>query len=225
MITILHGALGSEHQFEALQSQLGEPSRVVSFVGHGNTPDVDSPWSIELFSTQLEQFLANQSDSSPARIFGYSMGGYVALHCALRSPHLFERILTLGTKFAWSQQVARKEAERLNPDMILAKVPAFAVDLERRHGTENWKNVLAKTAEMMIGLGVTPALEPHMLGSLQPRVRYGVGDRDTMVSVEETLEYYRATPNAELSVLPSTPHPIERVDPLALSGYVLEFLS
>ena len=44
-----------------------------------------------------------------ADIFGYSMGGYVALHAARRHPERIGSIMTLGTKFAWDTPTAEKE--------------------------------------------------------------------------------------------------------------------
>jgi hypothetical protein len=38
-----------------------------------------------------------------------------------------------------------------------------------------------------------------------------VGDRDVTVTVEETAAVSRLMPNAELAVLPRTPHPLEQV--------------
>lgn len=224
MITILHGALGSAHQFEPLRAALNVPSRVITFHGHGSTADVDQPWDIDLFSHQLEQELEREPQQQPAQIFGYSMGGYVALDCALRRPDLIGRIVTLGTKLHWTREGAEHETLKLNPDVIEAKVPAFAADLARRHGESSWKTVLQKTAHLMRTLGERPILTHERVGALTIPVRYGIGDRDEMVSLTETVDFYKATPGAELAVLPGTRHPMERVDPSRLAHHILSFL-
>ena len=180
VITILHGALGSAHQFAPLQGALSIPSRVITFIGHGAESDSDEPWSIELFSRQLEQSLQSDPSGAPAHIFGYSMGGYVALDCAIRRPDLIEKIVTLGTKLSWSEQGALDETKKLNPDIIEAKVPAFAADLARRHGAERWRTVLSKTADLMIALGSNPVLTIERCAQFSLPVRYGLGDRDEM---------------------------------------------
>ncbi|HLP29328.1 MAG TPA: alpha/beta fold hydrolase [Candidatus Didemnitutus sp.] len=224
MITILHGALGSAHQFEKLRSVLGVPSTVISFHGHGGTVDTNEPWSIDLFSKQLETELEYASSQGPALIFGYSMGGYVALDCALRRPDLIRRIVTLGTKLEWTREGAEHETTKLNPEVIEAKVPAFAADLALRHGKDRWKSVLHKTAELMRSLGASPVLTHERVGSLKTPVRYGIGDRDEMVTLAETVDFYKATPDAELAVVPGTRHPMERVNPTLLSHHILSFL-
>ncbi len=210
MITILHGALGSAHQFTPLTQALRDrPHRVLTLPGHGSAADVDAPWTIDLFSRWLEDIL--ESDGTPATIFGYSMGGYVAMDCALRRPDLVARIVTLGTKLAWSPEGAAREIRFLDPETILAKVPAFAADLAARHGEDRWRTVLAKTADLMTDLGARPVLTHERMSAMTVPVRYGLGDRDEMVTLDETLGFMRATPGAELFMLPGTRHPIERV--------------
>lgn len=221
---ILHGALGSAHQFSSLQEALSVATTVLTFVGHGNVADTPDDWSVELFSKQLEEELQSRNSSTPVAIFGYSMGGYVAIECALRRPDLISRIVTLGTKFDWSVEGALREVQKLNPVTIKNKVPAFADDLARRHGEDRWQTVLAKTADLMTGLGTQPTLSPEKCASLAIPVRYGIGDRDEMVSVEETIQYYRSSPGAELHVLPNTRHPIERVSVAELVRHIESFL-
>lgn len=224
MITILHGALGSSHQFQGIQAVLDEPSRVMEFYGHGSAADISVPWSIELFSQQLENELERDDSHGPALIFGFSMGGYVAIDCALRRPDLISRVVTLGTKLSWSVEGAEHETTMLNAAKIEAKVPAFAADLAHRHGHEHWRTVLAKTAELMRTLGAAPLLTPERCSNIAVPVRYGIGDRDEMVSMSETIEFFRSTPSSELAVLPGTRHPIERVNIEQLSQHILMFL-
>jgi hypothetical protein len=52
-----------------------------------------------------------------------------------------------------------------------------------------------------------------------------LGDRDQMVSLQETLDVYKALPQAQLAVLPNTPHPIEKVDLSLVSVLVQRFLN
>ncbi|NQW30548.1 MAG: alpha/beta fold hydrolase [Ignavibacteria bacterium] len=210
MIVVLHGALGSHHQFQPLLETLEDKAVFLELPGHGGTPDVDLPWSIRMFSERVEQFFENEGYAE-TKIFGYSMGGYIALDLARRRPELVRSIVTLGTKLNWSPEIALKETSRLNPDVIESKVPAFAKDLMERHGADNWKNVLAKTAQLMLDIGNNPPLTVENVADVGATVRFGIGDRDEMVTIEETLAFFRSTPNAEFTVLPGTRHPIETV--------------
>lgn len=216
-IVVLHGALGSKHQFEPLLAALGPSTTFVEFYGHGTTADVEDAWSIDLFTRQLEQVL--ESLDRP-RVFGYSMGGYVAITLAKSRPDLMSSIITLGTKFDWSPQGSANEVKKLDAAAISAKVPAYASDLQRRHGAERWEVALEKTAALMIDLGTTPVLAPAMMANIELPIHYGIGDRDEMVSIEETLQMYRATPGATFSVFPARRHPIEKAPLSQLVAYI-----
>ena len=51
-----------------------------------------------------------------------------------------------------------------------------------------------------------------------------LGDRDKMVSIEETVNVYRQLTDARFSVLPGTPHAIEAVDWSLVVPILLRFL-
>ncbi|RPI67590.1 MAG: alpha/beta fold hydrolase [Ignavibacteriae bacterium] len=233
-LVVLHGALGSAHQFEPLRALLPDVRlHILEFHGHGAAAEIDAPWTIDLFADQLQTYLQSiradlLSDLLPdllsdLPVLGYSMGGYVALRLAQRDSSI-SRILTLGSKLDWSPDGAAKEIKMLDADVIEAKVPAFAADLQRRHGADRWRTVLAKTADMMIGLGNDPVLTEGDMAKISIPVRYGLGDRDEMVTLDETARFYRATPGAELVVLPGTRHPIEKVRPHLLVEQIRSFL-
>lgn len=206
-LVVLHGALGSKHQFEPLLAALGPSTIFVEFHGHGTTADVEEPWSIDLFARQLEQVLEKMDRP---RIFGYSMGGYVAIALALSRPDLMSSIVTLGTKFEWSPEGSACEVKKLDAATIEAKVPAYAADLQRRHGADRWEELLEKTAALMMDLGTKQVLTPVMMANIEIPIHYGIGDRDEMVSIEETKHMYRSTPGATFAVFPSRRHPIEK---------------
>lgn len=163
-----------------------------------------------LFSSQLEKYIQEHKLVKPD-IFGYSMGGYVALYLTSQKPDLLGKVFTLGTKFQWTSDYAVRETGKLDADKILAKVPAFASELEKRHTATGWKEVLTNTRAMMLSLGNRNLLTPDTLAKIQNPVRIGIGDGDNTVSVKEALEISQTIPSAQLEVFPNTLHPIDRV--------------
>ena len=51
-----------------------------------------------------------------------------------------------------------------------------------------------------------------------------LGDRDKMVTLDETVEVYKNLPQAQLAILPNTPHPIEKVNTDRLASEIKSFL-
>jgi hypothetical protein len=52
-----------------------------------------------------------------------------------------------------------------------------------------------------------------------------LGDRDKMVTLEETVTVYKNLLNAQLCILPNTPHPLEQVNVDLLAYVIYTFLS
>ncbi|MAT39205.1 MAG: alpha/beta hydrolase [Ectothiorhodospiraceae bacterium] len=225
-IILLHGALGAASQFAAITSLLNKKCRVhtFDFEGHGENAYDERSFRIEYFAENLYAYL-DEHGIHDAFIFGYSMGGYVALYEALRNPGRIRRIITLGTKFNWNPDSAKKEASFLNPATLSSKAQEFVKQLEARHTGIGWRRNAEKTTKMMIHLGGSPLLTPERLAELNIPVRIMRGDKDRMVSMDESEEAFRALPNAEFSVLPGTPHPLERVDLDRLQFEILDYLS
>jgi pimeloyl-ACP methyl ester carboxylesterase len=225
-LLLLHGALGAQSQFEPLLALLPQELPVYSFnlQGHGGTTLPDGPFKIEAFATQLLAWL-QEKQLPPVNVFGYSMGGYVALEAARQNPAGFSSIFTLATKFAWSVESAQHETSRLNPELLQQKVPAFAQTLKDRHAPQDWAEVVRKTAQMMLQLGQAPVLTAAALQQIQVPVRVAVGDRDQMVTIHETSEAYRQLPTAQLQVFPDTRHPLEQLHWPLLAQALLNFFT
>lgn len=219
-LILLHGALGAASQFEALKAALKTSFevQVLEFYGHGASLS-DEPFRIEGFAEQLKAYL-DARDLRQVWVFGYSMGGYVALHLAAQHPEYFEKIITLGTKFHWTPESAAKEVQYLNPEKVEAKVPAYAAYLATLHGSPGWKTVMQKTAAMMLELGNGAALKDSDFKRIAVPCVLGLGDADTMVSAEETEQVEKVVPNAQVLRLEQTPHPIDKVELARLVKFI-----
>jgi len=211
-LLLLHGALGAGDQFSALLPLLGMIGKVHTpdFEGHGQAESVDRPFRAEYFVENIIRYLED-NDLSVVDIFGYSMGGFVGLCLARLYSDRVRRIFTFATKFHWTPDTAAREASYLDPDILLQKAPEFAHALEIRHSRCGWKTVLAKTKEMTLRLCRESLLSEADFRLISQPARLTMGDRDKMVSLEETIATFRLLPNAQLQIFPATPHPIEQV--------------
>ncbi len=211
-LIILHGALGAKTQFKDIAEQLKSHFTVHSFDfdGHGAKSVTESEYSIETFAQNLQDFMRENGIQQPL-IFGYSMGGYVALKLESQNPGSFEKLVTLGTKFDWTPESAEKESKMLNAEKIEEKVPAFAGYLKSLHGEDEWKNVLGKTAQMMLNLGNKPALTNDDFAKITLPVQLLRGSKDVMVSEAETTKVQEQLPHADYLEIAEWQHPINQV--------------
>lgn len=223
-IILLHGAIGAADQLEPLANELksmGFEVYSLNFSGHG-TKEFTNGFGIAAFSKELEDFISSNNVIKP-NVFGYSMGGYVALCLASQHPNLLGDIITLGTKFDWSPEIAAKEIKMLDAQTISEKVPKFAEALQKRHG-DKWKLLLEKTAEMMLELGKNNVLSENEFAKISNRVLIGLADNDTMVSLEETDFAASKIKNSKRFELTEAKHPIETVNTKHLGELIKQFI-
>lgn len=219
-LLLLHGALGSTAPFDSIIKPLENTYEVytLNFDGHGGEP-IPEHFSIDLFTNNVIDFL-NTKAIDNITVFGYSMGGYVALNAALKVPQKIKKIITLGTKFDWSVATAEKEVKLLNPVVIEEKLPKFAQKLSLEHQPEDWKVIMEKTAQMMLGMANGAKLKDADFKVIDIPVTLGLGSLDHMVSYDETEHVAKLLPNSKLVQLEGVKHPIDMVDKELLLNFI-----
>ncbi|MCD6012565.1 MAG: alpha/beta hydrolase [Flavipsychrobacter sp.] len=224
-LLLLHGAIGASAQLKSLAEQLSSTFKIhtFDFAGHGGKEGTEAPFSMANFANEVLAFM-EQEKLDKVSIFGYSMGGYVGMYLAKHYPDKVEKVVTLATKYHWDETTAAREVQMLNPEKIEQKVPAFAEALKNMHAPNDWKQLMKQTADMMLALGNDNPLKLTDYVSISTPAMILLGDRDKMVTLDETLAVYKALPNAQLGVIPNTPHPIEQVDAELLSVLIKRFL-
>ena len=225
-LLLLHGALGAKAQLKPLADLLADQFEVhrLDFSGHGEAVLSREGFDIAGFAGDVLAYLDTHGIDR-VDIWGYSMGGYVGLYLARHAPERVGRLCTLATKVHWTPEGAAREVKMLDPDTIEAKVPRFARALEARHTALGWKEVLQHTQAMMIAMGAAPPLQDEDFAQIEHQVRIGLGDRDRMVSLEESRAVYRLLPTSELEVYPATPHPLEQCDLTRLARAIKHFFT
>ncbi|NGP87128.1 alpha/beta fold hydrolase [Fodinibius halophilus] len=222
-LLLLHGALGCKEQFSEIEPALAEYFEIhkLDFEGHGQSGKTESPFRISYFAENVLGYL-DEHAIDKANIFGYSMGGYVALYIALTHPDRINKIGTLGTILQWDKEVVKRECRYLYPKKIEEKVPRFADILNQRH-PDRWKRVVRRTKEMLEHLGMNPSISSKDWKEIEHTVRLHIGDKDNTADIEKTVEVYKKMPNSQLMVLPKTKHPFEAVNQKVLTTSIIDF--
>lgn len=218
----LHGALGSAAQLQWALHPLAAyfDLHFFDFPGHGER--TDEQLSMESCIAATRDFI-HKNKLAGVTIFGYSMGGYVALLLAKKFPELVGQIVTLGTKLDWNPEVAAKEARMLNPEKMLEKIPHYVDYLKKWHGRD-WSTTVKQTADLMRNLGQTRPLHTDVYQTILHPVLLCLADDDNMVSVNETHHAANMLPFGAFHSMANSKHPIEKVDMEEL-GKALFFLA
>ncbi len=100
-LVLLHGGLFDiDQQFGEVLPALAATRRVIAadFQGHGRTNDIDRPLTSAGLASDvvglLEHLQVTQAD-----VFGFSVGGAVALHLAIRHPELVRKVVVSSASF------------------------------------------------------------------------------------------------------------------------------
>jgi pimeloyl-ACP methyl ester carboxylesterase len=224
-LLLLHGALGSATLFDELKQILEVDFDILTFnfPGHGGKQIPVEPFSFSLFASAILDFLDDKKIEN-IDIFGYSMGGYAALWLAKENPSRVKKIFTLATKMDWNEVSSEREASMLNPLKIEEKIPAFAKVLEERHSPSDWKEVVSKTREMILNLG-RHHLEEKDFRAIKQSVVIGVGEKDNMVSMDESRKIATLLSRGKFLGFPGMQHPFEKADLNQLAPAIKSFFN
>jgi pimeloyl-ACP methyl ester carboxylesterase len=221
-VLLMHGGFCTNETWGPQRADFAADHRVFlpERRAHGHTSDVEGPLSYDDMATDTIDFLTTVVEG-PAHLVGWSDGGIVALLVAIARPELVRKIAVTGANFKPPPEIG--PAEGL--DELTADAPEMAMframyEAASPDGPEHWPIVVGKMVEM---IRAEPDIPMEDLGRIGAPTLVLVGD-DDFISLEHTLELYRAIPNSELAVVPGTSHAHFMEKPLLVNRIVLEFL-
>ncbi len=223
---VLHGIGGSTGMETAqLARRMAERYFVVAldFSGHGASSDPEgAELSFDLFTENVLAVL-DHFDLARAHVFGFSMGGAVALKAAREYPERFERAAAHATYVYWDDPRAAMMAKRLDPDALIRENPAAAERMAKAHGAERWQD---RFRAMQAFARALPGLAPSTddLSEISSPVLVSACDRDPFFEIESSLRLQRELPDARFVTLPGERHSLHAADVEVLSRLLHNFL-
>lgn len=210
-LVLIHGALGNTSEFDEISSFLSNRYNVLVYQipHHGSRSNASTPFTIEALTKDLDDYISKIGDCF---IYGFSLGGYIALTLAQNGNKHVKGIITQGTKLEWTPESAAKETQSLNIDFLQSKVKPFYDYLLSLHDSY-LPDLLKKTASFMIELGKNPTITKESVRSIACPVRMIRGGKDKMVTKEETLSISKSIQNSYYFEIPSFIHPLGFINP------------
>jgi pimeloyl-ACP methyl ester carboxylesterase len=219
-LVLLHGGLFDlEQQFGALLPRLAENRLVVAvdFQGHGRTNDIDRPFGSAAFAGDVIGVL-ELLGIERADVFGFSVGGAVAIELAVRHPDRVRRLVASSVSFRATGMRGHDNADAVGSmtvDMIAGTPMEQAYLAKSPHpDREHLQRLLDKLGATYTG-GFPDWSEDDIRGIAAPTL-ITVGDAD-MVSLDHAVEFLRlrggdvngdfdGLPASQLAVFPGTTH-------------------
>ena len=225
-LVVLHGALGSTAlETDRLVRVWERDARVyaVDLPGHGRSDglDVEAP----TWDPYVEAAAAVVDDLGleAARVFGFSMGGGVALGLTLARPDRVARLAVHGVNVQWDDDEVEAMTGPMDPATMEVEHPFWARRLADVHGPDRWRRLVQQMIAFTRGLPDRPVPDADLARVACPTL-VSAGDRDRFFDVRHAVGLYRAIPGARLQILPGLDHPIQGVDVEAFAAGVRDFL-
>lgn len=204
-LVLLHGGGDTiQTSFGRILPELARNRRIIAFErqGYGHTADIaDRPFTFEQFADDTVGLL-DYLNIPEADFFGFSNGGTVAVHVAIRHP---EKVRKLVLASAFFSHDAAEPAfwdgfETATPD-IMPKTLRDAYMAVAPH-PENFERFFYKGVNLMRNF---QDIRREALRAVRAPALIVCGDADVM-RPEHAVEEYRLIPRAQLAVLPGTDH-------------------
>ncbi len=218
-LVLLHGGLGTiDTMFGQLLPLLARDRQVVAveLQGHGHTAGIGRAMSFEAMADDVAA-LVGQLGFEKADIFGYSLGGGVALQTAIRHPEAVRRLVLVSSTFkrdGWYPEVLAGMAS-MNAEAARAMEgsPMHEAYVRAAPRPRDWSALVTRLGQMLgkdydWSRGVSALKTPTLIV---------IGDADS-VRPAHAVELFGllgggkadggmgGLPNSQLAVLPGTTH-------------------
>ena len=216
-LVLLHGAFSAiGTSFGKLLPELAASRQVIAFElqAHGRTADIDRPLTIEGMADDVAAAL-EKLEVEKADIFGYSLGGSVALHLAIRHPEKLRKLVLCSVSYTLGgiHPGLMEGIGEMRPDMMYGS-PWHQEYMQIAPHPEHFERLFAKKSEMDRQIKDIPE---EVIRAIQAPTLLIVGDSD-LIRPEHAVEMFRllgggvfgdtpaGLPNSQLAVLPGTSH-------------------
>jgi 2-succinyl-6-hydroxy-2,4-cyclohexadiene-1-carboxylate synthase len=247
-LLLLHGFTGSCQNWRPHLPIFARHFQVIAvdLLGHGETAVPPTPDRYQMHHAAADlATIIDQITTPPVHLFGYSMGGRLALYFALHYPNYVNRLVLEST--SPGLKTKQKRTERRQRDETLAdfiehegitifvarweqlplwesqkQLPTAVRQALRRQRLQNNPSGLAHSLRGM-GTGVQPSLWPQLEQIASPTLLL-CGELDAKF-VAINREMAAAMPQARLAIMPQVGHTVHLEQPDTFQETCLEFLT
>lgn len=206
-VVLLHGGLMTvDLTFGTIVPALARDHRTIGIElqGHGHTADSERPMGLADLAGDVAAVLAHLGIER-ADVFGFSLGGLVALTLALQRPDLVDRLILASV----DHRPDHAEFEHADDPEVARRLPTGEDFRAMREAfvrvapdPDQFDAIAAKTSGMVHALEGWPDRALLSIGSPTLII---VGDTD-FVPLAHAADMLRLVPHAQLAVLPGTTH-------------------
>jgi pimeloyl-ACP methyl ester carboxylesterase len=227
-VVLLHGSAGTaelETQHLARLLQPAGPVWALDLPGHGRSDAHDAlPAGVLTAGVReaLGQVAELDEQSGKVDVFGFSLGGALALDAAGHLGDTVRRVAVHATSLDWPTERVDAMLARLDPDAIRSASPAGWDALDRAHRGDA-ERVLRSLVSFVEGLR---APQPFAdVAALPHPLLVTTGDSDALFGLDPSLDLYHRAPHSRLGVIPGAGHRLGAAESERLAPMLLDFFA
>jgi pimeloyl-ACP methyl ester carboxylesterase len=214
-LVVLHGAYMTIETMGEIVPSLAETRQVIALElqGHGHTADIDRPLSYEQMADDVAALLRHL-EFEEADVFGFSMGGGIALQVAMRHPEMVRKLVVASATYTSDGLYPEvgEAIETITPELF-AGTPLLEEYTRVAPNSDDFPTLVAKLKQLDMEPFAWP--EEDIRGIVAPTLLI-IGDSDG-TRLEHAVEMFRllgggvfgdivGLPKCQLAVLPGTAH-------------------
>lgn len=214
-LLLLHGGTLTSHSWQAHATQFAQQHRVIApdSRGHGRTKNPSNELSYRLMADDMAALIQALDLNKPA-ICGFSDGAQIVLELGMHYPTLPQSLVVAGAFFKFSEEYCStlkewglEAAGIVDFDKVEKNLAGLLAGWKTNHaplgGPDYWRTLIHQISTMWW----TPLdYTAQDFQQITVPTLVLLGDRDTLIPVEQAVEMYRFIPDAELAILPGATH-------------------
>lgn len=216
-VVLLHGNFSDSRDFAGNLDTIQTGHRLLfpERRGHGHTADVPGPITIDNMAADMIAFIERVA-GGPATLVGYSAGASVALWVATKRPDVVSNLVLISCAFDPATLLMRPDVGGEWPPTVIEAYGEVSPD-----GVEHFPVIAHKIAESVDAGSPLTTGDVATVGC--PTLV--IAADDDIVTLEHTIELYRALPDGYLAIVPGSSHLLLFEQPQLCTQLVSDFIA
>jgi len=226
LVLLPGGVLTIDLTFGPMISSLAKSRQVIGVEpqGHGHTPDIQREMTVDNMADDVAALL-RALDIDRADLFGFSLGGMIALALAIRHPEMVGRLVLASAPYRGDgfHQETRPEQVDSGSKRLPTQAEREVWEAEYRRVAPDPDHWLAFQARVAAMVAAFDGWSADQMRSIRVRTLVLAGDTD-FVRLSHAIEMFELIQVTQLAVLPNCLHMDMTRRPDQVLAMVLPFL-
>jgi pimeloyl-ACP methyl ester carboxylesterase len=225
-MTLIHGLGGAPSELEPFRKAFAAEHHAwcPALLSHGGRPLAPVGGFDPMIADLVRQLDSRRSHWGV--LFGYSLGGYLALHLAQRFPRRVDGVVMLASPVFYRDEIMRFIRYLVSPERVYGGSEEKRAAIVSHYGGEGiFEKRVARALDLFQRLHNNPPLREDNLGEIRTPVLLVSGETDQFAPRHVVEEIAGLLPDAQVALYPGRMHPLDDAPIEAIVERVRRFMA